>query len=79
MAAIQQSNEVRLLDSIMEYPLPSINGKLYVFHSHWADVVVAEDPDVITLQEVRLDTTFTASDSKITHWMHDNNGMADFV
>jgi exonuclease III len=38
-------------------------------------VVVAEDPDVITLQEVRLDTAFASPDSKFSHWVYDSNGM----
>ena len=42
-------------------------------------MVVAEDPDVITLQEVRLDTTFAAPDSKIAHWIYDSNGMAEHM
>mmetsp|Transcript_24930 Transcript_24930/g.34203 ORF Transcript_24930/g.34203 Transcript_24930/m.34203 type:complete len:592 (+) Transcript_24930:37-1812(+) len=34
---------------------------------HFADVIVKEDPDVITLQEVRLDTTFTSPTKNIPH------------
>lgn len=41
---------------------------------HFADVVVAEDPDVITLQEVRVDTTFSSPYSTITHWSYSNDG-----
>jgi hypothetical protein len=38
-------------------------------HSHFADVVVAEDPDVLALQEVRLDGSFVApTPGTLRHW-----------
>ncbi len=44
--------------------------------SHFADVVVAEDPDVITLQEVRLDASFLSpAPGTFKHW-HDSAVMA---
>jgi hypothetical protein len=40
-----------------------------VRRSHFADVVVAEDPDVIALQEVRLDGSFLApAPGTLRHW-----------
>ena len=44
-------------------------------HSHFADVIVANDPDVVALQEVRLDSSFVSPSSQTRHWHpHNNNG-----
>ena len=34
-----------------------------------------EDPDVLTFQEVRLDTTFTSPDGKILNWYSGEEGL----
>ena len=41
--------------------------------SHFADVVVSNDPDVLALQEVRLDANFLSA-TKTRHWFSSGSG-----
>jgi hypothetical protein len=46
--------------------------------SHFADVIVEEDPDVIALQEVRLDATFVSPvPGGLKHWNNLNASKLD--
>lgn len=43
-----------------------------IYCSHFADIVVQHDPDVIALQEVRLDTSFISTTGTVKHWHNSN-------
>ena len=45
--------------------------------SHFADVVAEEDPDVITLQEVRHDTGFVSIHRHLNHWNSESSSAED--
>ena len=52
---------------------------------HFADIVAEEDPDIIAIQEVRLDASFVAMDGRLLHWSdaqlskHDGGSQVEHV
>ena len=43
--------------------------------SHFADIVIDSDPDVIAVQEVRLDSSFYSVEKKIPYWKELNGSV----
>lgn len=87
-------NDVKLKVNIMTYNLWHNNPPQWVFHDpyerwkkyserlqHWANVVTRKDPDIIILQEVRIDSLFTRkfSSRDSQHIHEDYGGQLDHI